>query len=278
MNASADVQPPYLLAAGAAELDRLRLQARVWEPAGRALLDTLPGGTGRRALDVGCGAQGWLRVLAQWVGPTGQVVGSDVDAGLLAAARALVRNEGLGPVALVVDDLFDSRLPEASFDLVHARFQIAPLGRGPLQVQCHLKLLRPGGHLVLEEPDLASWRVHPHAVAVPRLIGLIERAFAEAGGDFNAGRRLPAWLAEAGLEPRVDAHVVALDAKHPYLLLPLQFARSLRPRLEALCPPERLDALVADAARELADPRAWGTSFTLIQAWARRPGSAPGGP
>lgn len=61
----------YLLAGQPTELERLQLQSKVWEPAGRALLAQLPGGIGLRVLDVGCGVMGWLRVLSEWVGPKG---------------------------------------------------------------------------------------------------------------------------------------------------------------------------------------------------------------
>ena len=54
----------YLLANQRSELERLRLQSRVWEPAGRQLLSKVDGGSGGRALDVGCGALGWLRILS----------------------------------------------------------------------------------------------------------------------------------------------------------------------------------------------------------------------
>ena len=63
----------YLLAGQASELERLRLQARVWEPAGRALLSQVGSGDGLSALDVGCGCFGWLRILSAWVGPRGAV-------------------------------------------------------------------------------------------------------------------------------------------------------------------------------------------------------------
>jgi len=58
----------YLLAGQLSELERLQLQSRVWEPAGRALLAQLPNGAGRRALDIGCGVLGWLRLLSEWSG------------------------------------------------------------------------------------------------------------------------------------------------------------------------------------------------------------------
>jgi 2-polyprenyl-3-methyl-5-hydroxy-6-metoxy-1,4-benzoquinol methylase len=77
----------YLLADQPSELERLQLQSRVWEPSGRQLLSKLDGGSGGRALDVGCGAMGWLRILSDWVGPSGQTVGTDIDERLLNGAR-----------------------------------------------------------------------------------------------------------------------------------------------------------------------------------------------
>ena len=109
----------YLLADQPSELERLQLQSRVWEPSGRRLLTKVGDGSGLRALDVGCGALGWLRILSEWVGPSGQVVGTDIDEGLLDAARSLLEAEGIANVELAVDDLFDSKLEPESFDLVH---------------------------------------------------------------------------------------------------------------------------------------------------------------
>ena len=77
----------YLLAGQPTERDRRQLQSRVWEPAGRVLLAKLPSGAGLRALDVGCGVMGRLRVLSEWVGPHGNVVGADIDDKMLAGRR-----------------------------------------------------------------------------------------------------------------------------------------------------------------------------------------------
>ena len=196
----------YLLADQPSELERLQLQSRVWEPGGRQLLAKVGAGSGIRALDVGCGALGWLRILSEWVGPSGRVVGTDVDERLLAAARSFLEAEGIANVELAVDDLFDSKLEPESFDLVHARFVIAPLGRGREQVASHLRLVGPGGSLVLEEWDLGSWHFNPPAPAAERLIRLISEIFGVLGGE--AGRALPELLREVGIdEPAMDAHV-----------------------------------------------------------------------
>lgn len=265
----------YLLAGQTSERARLQLQSRVWEPAGRALLDEeLPSGAGKAALEVGCGGMGWLRILSAWVGPSGSVVGTDIDDAMLAEAGNLKEEDRLDNVSLVRDDIFQSQLPAASFDLVHARFQIAPLGRADEQLAALHRLVRPGGVLVLEDPEIGSWRVNPDAPAVARLIGCIEAGFRAAGGDFNAGRALPGLLQGIGLAPSVRAHVVALEPGHPYLRLPLQFAKALRSRLEEQIGAAALDELLAGAEAELARPESWGTTFTLIQAYA----TVPGGP
>ena len=203
----------YLLADQPSELDRLQLQSRVWEPSGRRLLAKLDR-SAERVVDVGCGAMGWLRILSDWVGPSGKVVGTDIDERLLDAARSLLAAEGISNVELVGDDLFDSKLEPRSFDLVHGRYLIAPLGRGPEQVASHQRLLRPGGSLVLEEWDLGSWHFNPPAAAAQRLIRLISDIFATLGGE--AGRELPNLLRELGIqEPQIDAHVIASNQGTP---------------------------------------------------------------
>ena len=260
----------YLLADQPSELERLQLQSCVWEPSGRQLLAKIGDGSSKRALDVGCGALGWLRVLSEWVGPSGQVVGGDVDESLLDAARSFLDTEGIANVELVFDDLFDSKLEPESFDLVHARYVIAPLGRGREQVASHRRLVRPDGLLVLEEWDLASWHVNPPAPAAERLVRAISEIFADLGGE--AGRNLPELLREIGIEePEIDAHVIALKPGHPYLRLPLQFSAALESRLLETFSEDELSSLRREAESELAEPGRWGTTFTLIQSWGQRP-------
>jgi SAM-dependent methyltransferase len=259
-------QDDYLLAHEPSELERLRLQSLVWEPTGRELLSRLGGGSGGRALDVGCGALGWLRILGEWVGASGRVVGTDIDDALLNAARSFLEEEGISNVELVVDDLFDTSLEPESFDLVHARYVIAPLGRGPEQVAAYRRLVRPGGSLVLEEWDLGSWHFNPPAPAAERLIGLLSQIFAGLGGE--AGRGLPELLREIGIEePGIDAHVIALQPGHPYLRLPLQFSAALEARLLERVSEDDLASLRREAETELSEPGRWGTTFTLIQSW-----------
>ena len=119
----------YLLSDSASELERLRLQAKVWEPAAEAMLDQIGIKAGWSCVDLGCGALGILGPLSRRVGSAGRVVGVDVDARQLAAARAHVLEQGLENVAVLERDAYRTTLPRESFDFTHVRFLFAPVGR-----------------------------------------------------------------------------------------------------------------------------------------------------
>lgn len=261
----------YLLADQPTELERLQLQSLVWEPSGRRLLEKIGDGRGKRVLDVGCGAIGWLRVLSEWVGGDGEVVGTDFDEKMLAAAREFIASEGLSNVSLTKDDIFATSLEPSSFDLVHARFEVAPLGRGREQIDTYLELVRPGGTVVLEDPDMNALSYTPTAPALDEIVSLLRQGFLASGGDLDAGRAHLDLFRAVGIDASVRAEVQALEPGHPYLAVPLQMFVALRPRLEPLRETAELDDLKAKAEAELKEPGRWGTTFTLIQSWGHRP-------
>jgi SAM-dependent methyltransferase len=188
---------------------------------------------------------------------------------MLAAADRFATDEGLRNVGLVKDDLFASELEPDSFDLVHARYEICPLGRAHEQMETFVRLARPGGTIVLEDPDTGSWHFNPPAPALERLIELIEEAFLASGGDWKAGRNHLHLLREFGIQSNVRAQVVALPPGHPYLRLPLHFATSLEERLVGLVSADELERLRNESEIELQEPGRWGTTFTLLQCWGR---------
>lgn len=259
----------YLLAGQVSELDRLQLQSRVWESSGRRLLEEIGDGRGARAVDIGCGVMGWLRLLSEWVGPDGEVVGTDIDDAMLVAAERFMADEGLGNVVLRKDDLFATTLEPSSFDLVHARFELTPLGRGHEQMDTYVRLLRPGGTVVLEDPDWGSWHFNPPAKACEKLIALICEAFAR-WGDAEAGRKHLDLFHRFNMAANVRAEVLALPSGHRYLRLPLQFTTALEARLLSFVDAGDLERLRKEAEAELKEPGRWGTTFTLLQSWGER--------
>ncbi len=259
----------YLLAGQTSELERLQLQSRVWEPAGRRLLDEIGVGRGARAVDIGCGVLGWLRLLSEWVGADGEVVGTDADDAMLAAAEQFVADEGLGNVVLVKDDVFASNLEASSFDLVHSRFVVSPLARGAEQMATYCRLARPGGVVALEDWDKGSWHYNPPAPALEQLIGLINSAFHKVS-QLDGGRTHLDLFSSVGIEANIHAEVLALPPGHPYLRLPIQMTTGLAPRLEEFVSAQELARLQDEADVELQEPGRWGTTFTVIQSWGRR--------
>jgi ubiquinone/menaquinone biosynthesis C-methylase UbiE len=249
----------------------MHMQALQWESAGAQLLAELGDGSGLRAADLGCGPLGWLRLLSGWVGPTGRVVGTEVTEATAEPARLTVRSEGLSNVGVVVDDVFSSWLQPGSFDLVHARFLLGPLGRHDEQLDTYRRLVKPGGWLVVEEPDSSTWRFNPDAPASQRLYELALRVLARSGRDLDIGRQLHGMLRRFCERPELRAHVLALPPGHVYRSLPLMASAAMRDAFAEEIGASELDSLIAISEEELRDPERWCTTFTMIQAFTRLP-------
>jgi ubiquinone/menaquinone biosynthesis C-methylase UbiE len=266
--------PGYALSDSASELDRLRMQARFWEPDAEAMLRLIGVRPGWRCLDLGCGAMGILRSLSQAVGPEGSVIGLDNHPRLLAAARKWADAQpGMENVSLVEGDAFRTGLPRASFDLVHARFMFCPLGTSDALLREMLALTKPGGVIALQEPIASSWRFYPSRPQVERLIAAILSAFQSGGGNFDAGAWSFPMLRSAGLDHvQTLAIVRALQPGDPFRRLPVQFAASLKQRIldEGLLDEEQLGDLMLAAEAAAADDHTLATTFTLMQAWGQK--------
>ncbi len=263
----------YLLAGGSAELERLRLQARVWEPEAEIMLDRIGVEPGWNCIDLGCGAMGLLGPLSRRVGPQGRVVGVDMDAKQLAGAREFAQANQLSNVEILEQDAYHTTLLRESFDLTHVRFVFAPVGRDEELMREMMALTRPGGIVAIQEPDATSWNCYPAHPAWAKLKDAIATAFTRGGGDFNAGQRTFGMLRHAGLEDmQLRAAVIALQDQHPYKRLPIQFATSLRKRIidAGLLSDSELDSAIAECEQVASDPETIVISFVVIQVWGRK--------
>lgn len=268
-----DPRGNYVLASSATELERLRLQARVWEPETERWLDEIGIQQGWTCADLGCGAMGIIGPLSRRVGATGRILGIDRDPLQLAGARQYVAEQALGNVEIVEDDAYASTLPGTSFDFVHARFLLAPVGHDDELLREMLRLTKPGGIVALQEPDASAWDFYSSDPDWRRLKSCIFAAFRGGGGDFDAGRRTFGLLRSLGLEQvRMRAAVLALYDCHPYMRLPVQFATSLRSRLlgEGLIGEGEFDAAIAACERVAGDPERTCITFVVTQVCGRK--------
>ena len=147
----------YALGRSEAEARRLMLQHRIYGPATRQLLTAAGISSGMRVLDVGSGAGDVALLLADLVGPTGEVVGIEIAPESIEFATHRVHAAGLeSTVRFVSADLRDLVLDEAPFDAVVGRW-VLMYQPDPVALLRRLAgLLRPGGVMVFQESDLVA--------------------------------------------------------------------------------------------------------------------------
>jgi SAM-dependent methyltransferase len=249
---------------GAEELERARLALleENCDPHTVRQLDAIGVAEGWRCLDVGAGAGSVTRVLAERVGDTGSVLAVDLDTRLLeplAGDRVQVRRH----------DLLDEPLPQAAFDLVHARNLLCHLPGRLYALRRLLAAVRPGGWLALCEPDFNSQSISPPSAAWRRAWTLFCDAAVAGGWDPGYGSRL------LGDLQALDVVGVEADVVIPYAPGGSVSARLFADTLERLS--ERMLALGATeddlttARGLLRDPGVTYRGVTLATVWARRP-------
>lgn len=228
---------------------------------------------GWTCIDVGCGSMGIIGSLARRVGPFGKVYALDRDAALLQAAREYVDRERFANVVFQQDDLFSNDLPPRSFDLVHARFMLGPIGREREILEQLTSLARHGGIVAVEEPDASTWRCDPPSAEWERIKTAILNAFKEAGGDFSVGARLGTLLGRSGIEPvSVRETALTLPGRHPYSALILHLAESLRSKIISgrLLTEREFERCIRGCEEVLNSPYSLTQTFRLVQAWGRQ--------
>ncbi|GAA4609157.1 SAM-dependent methyltransferase [Actinoplanes octamycinicus] len=228
----------YALGRTPEEYERVRAQARLWEPDTARLLDRLGVGAGARCLDAGCGPGETMRGLKDRVGPHGTVTGLDLDTGMAAAAESYT-----GCRVLIHDVTKDEPIPGGPYDLVYARLL---LFHTPDQVAALRRLwqaVAPGGHLLVQDYDLRTVGVMPPLEIGERMTAVVLQAFGAAGCDVRAGTRLPHIMARAGIGAPdgtdVAGRLIPVAAGTPILesvyrsLLPVAYANDLVTPAEA---------------------------------------------
>ena len=267
----------YTLENSRPEQARLGAQASILRAHDRALLDGVELKPGSSAVDLGCGPGGSLDLLSETVGPTGRVLGVEIDAGNVSAARALVDRQRLSNVQIANGDARRTGLPSSSVDLAHTRLLLVNIS-GPEQVVAEMaRIVRPGGWIAVMEPDVALRVCHPPHPGVERLTELLAAAYRRDGADRYLGRRLPHLFATAGLvEIVAEAHADVCPPGHPQRSVIPDLVRNMRAKIlaQGLVGERELDHLDREAREHLGDSGTLILPVTYFLAWARKPASA----
>jgi SAM-dependent methyltransferase len=244
------------------ERTRLGLLEEYHDPLTVSQLDAIGVREGWRCLDIGAGGGSVTRMLAERVGDTGSVLAADLDTTLLdelASGRVEVRRI----------DLLSDRLPEAAFDLVHARLLLMFLSPRLGALQRLVSATRPGGWVAAMAPDFTTVAVSPASSAWRRVWSLFLDAALAGGWDPGYGARLYADLCAAGL---VDVHADYIARCYPGGSLPSRLLSLTVERMR-----DQMVTLGADSGeinetrRLLEDPASTFTPPTTCAARGRRP-------
>ena len=151
-----------------------------------------------RVLDLGTGLGHVSLLLAELVGPSGEVVGIDRDPRMLEHAEERRAAAGVGHVRYVEGDARTFRDAEP-FDAVVERLVLFHLPDAVDVVRHHVAGLRPGGMFVAIDFDVGAARTEPPTELPATLIAWMLAAFRAANADPTIGSRLELLLSEAGL-------------------------------------------------------------------------------
>jgi ubiquinone/menaquinone biosynthesis C-methylase UbiE len=179
---------------------RLELRGRSEDEvaARAAYLDLIGVAPGERALDVGCGSGVVTRALANRVAPSGMAVGLDPSPALLAVARELAEQEGVGElVDLRAGDARSLPFGDAEFDVVLAVTSLSHIADGERAIPELVRVARVGGRVGVFDRDTDSLIIaHPDRATTRRIV----TAFSDHQSmDGWLARRLLGRLTEAGL-------------------------------------------------------------------------------
>ena len=191
-------QPDYVFTTADDRLELTRLQAieQEFDPASRRRLYATGLTAGWRCLEVGPGAGSMMQWMGEKVGPSGQVVALDLSTKFLPARRP-------EQVEVQQGDIRTAALPQGSFDLVHARYVLVHLPDYEVALSRMLAALKPGGWIVLEEPDFSASRgiagTAAQLAAMQHIHQAIHQMYESRGMDYALGLKLLPLLQRHGL-------------------------------------------------------------------------------
>jgi ubiquinone/menaquinone biosynthesis C-methylase UbiE len=265
----------YLLGHADAEVQRLLLQAHLYEQPTEQALRAAGLEPGMRVLDIGCGPGDVSLIAARLVGPTGRVIGIDASPDIVALARKRAVENGVTTVSFERSTVDDITLDEP-VDAVIGRLILMHLPEPVAALRRLATLVRPGGVIAFCDFDMTAARSVPWLPTWETAAEAIASTFRGAGLDPQFGTTLHRLFRHAGLGTptlTISAPVgTAKDTEHAaYVAKSWRLMLPVAERLGAVDP--RLadpEALQSNLCNEIAAADGMAVLPALITAWTRR--------
>jgi ubiquinone/menaquinone biosynthesis C-methylase UbiE len=267
-----EVKGEYSLMNPKDEIERLNIQAMAWKPEAETLLDKIGVGAGWKCVDLGCGPMGILESLNWRVGTAGMVLGVDLNLNHVQAADNLIQHNLFENVRVLRGNLFNLAFQHQSFDLVHERFVFSQVGCDMDLLSKMIKLTHPGGMVVSQECDWASWNCYPVHLSWEKLKTALIACYEFEGGNINAGQRTFQMFRQAGLEDvQLRAAIMSLPIEHPYRSGMNRLALTLGERIlnEGILTENEFHQTLGECDELMRDPNVIVISYVLCQVWGK---------
>ena len=126
----------------------------------RALREIVDAGRAQSILDIACGTGDFSLAIAGRMHPDSRITGLDLSEGMLAVMRDKVAKAGLeGRISCEQGDSEAMRFADASFDVVTIAFGIRNFAHREAALREILRVLKPGGRLVILELSVPENRI-----------------------------------------------------------------------------------------------------------------------
>jgi ubiquinone/menaquinone biosynthesis C-methylase UbiE len=264
----------YVLGYRKEEQARLQNQAHQLAHESSWLFDQIPLLPGSRVLEIGCGPQGCLDILAARVGESGQVVGVERNEDAVALAQDMVRAKNLGNVEVVHGDARNTGFPKESFDLVTLRLVLVNVPHPEEILSEAMSLVRPGGWIALHEADYLSFTCEPASEAWARFLQLFYAYSEKNGIDPFIGRKTPGLLREISdiQDIKVNPLIHVYPPGHERRYLAHEFAENLSERLiaDSLVSRNEYDSLKRELYEHIAKDSTLVVSHIFFQVWGQK--------
>jgi ubiquinone/menaquinone biosynthesis C-methylase UbiE len=190
----------YLLGRTSEERQRIRLQAKVWEPATMRIFQQIGLREGMQCLDIGSGPGEVMRLMGELVGTTGHVTGLDADGEFGRQAIEMLQATTKSHFTFIEQDIETTdEIPGQPFDLVYARLVII-FARDPIAALRKMYAwTKPGGYIVVQDYDTRTIDIFPKLEPWEELNRVVSGVFEQDRKDIQIGHKLPAYFVDAGI-------------------------------------------------------------------------------